>query len=263
MSVPGLERGLAILRLFRRDRPNLTPAQIAGELGIPRSTVHRLLTELIEQQLVRRLGDGRYTLDVGVLTLGFEYLASSDIVSLAGPPLEALRNATNWSTHLGILQGRSVIYLSRYASRATVTRNVAIGSSLPAHATLMGRVLLSQLEPTELRALYAGIDLRAEAPRGPADVSELLQRIEEDRARGYAAATSAYEPNVRAIAAPVLDMSLSVVAAINATAVVNDNTDPTSVAPAVCATAGSISRLLGAPETLPQLSFNRGEKACI
>lgn len=263
MAAPGLERGLAILRLFRRDRPNLGPGEIATALAIPRSTVHRLLVALMDQQLVRRLGDGRYTLDVGVLTLGFEYLASSDIVTLAGPLLETLRNTTNWSTHLGIRQGRNVMYLSRYASRAAVTRNVAIGSSLPAHATLMGRVLLAQLEPTELHALYDGVDLRALAPQGPADLAELQQMIDADRARGYAAAASFYEPGVRAVAAPVRDMTLSIVAAVNATAAVADGAELDEVACAVRAAADGISRLLGAPEVLPELALNRGETACI
>lgn len=261
MTVPGLDRGIAILRLFRRDRHHLSPMQIAAELDIPRSTVHRLLAGLTDLGLLRRTGDGRYGLDAGVLTLGFEYLASNDIVALAGPLLEALRNETNWSTHLAIRQGRNIVYLSRYASRAAVTRNVAIGTSLPAHATMMGRVLLSQLEPTELHDLYGNGELHAAEPRGPASVGDLRRMIDADRTRGFAAATGFYEPGVRAAAAGVRDMSLSIVAAINATAPGNDEGELATVAAAVRATADRISRLLGAPERLPQVDFtNTGEE---
>lgn len=260
MSVPGLERGIAILRLFRRDRARLAPAQIAAELSIPRSTVHRLLIELSGLGLIRRADDGRYALDAGVLTLGFEYLASNDVVAVAGPVLEALRDQTNWSTHLGIRQGRSIIYLSRYASRASVSRNVSAGSRLPAHATLMGRVLLADLEPTELRALYADPDLadgHAEAPHSVADLQHL---IDADRARGYAAATGFYEPGVRAVAAPVRDATLATVAAINATAVGGDGSDLPQVAAAVAEAAARISQLMGAPRTMPDVAIARIEQ---
>lgn len=261
MSVPGLERGIAILRLFRRDRALLAPGEIAAELEIPRSTVHRLLGELCQLGLTRRSGDGRYALDVGVLSIGFEYLAYKDVVAVAGPVLESLRDQTNWSTHLAIRQGRSIVYLSRYASRAAVSRNVSVGSSLPAHATLMGRVLLADLEPTELRALYADFseDFEDGGPSAPRNIVDLQHLIDADRSRGYASAAGFYEAGVRAVAAPVRDMSLSTVAAINATAVGGDTTDLPDVATAVADAAAKISRLMGAPAAMPDIAFGNME----
>lgn len=249
MSVPALERGIAILRLFRRDRSHLTAPQVAAELSLPRSTVHRLLVELEGLGLVRREGEGRFALDSGVLLLGFEYLASQDIVALASPVLEQLRDETNWSTHLAIRQGVSIVYLSRFASRAAVTRNVAVGSSLPAHATLMGRLLLSDLEPTELLALYDGAVLERVTPDTPVDLGELQRLIQQDRERGYAASTGFYEPGVRTIAAPIRDASLKIVAAINGTAVNDEGIAMAQAMAPIRAAADRISRLLGAPET--------------
>jgi DNA-binding IclR family transcriptional regulator len=248
MSVPGLERGVAILRLFRRDRPLLTPPQIAAELSIPRSTIHRLLAELCGLGLVRRDANGRYGLDAGVLSLGYEYLASLDIVEVAGPVLEALRNETNWSTHLAVRQGRSIVYLSRFASRAAVTRNVAVGSSLPAHATLMGRLLLSDLEPTALRELYRGVELDAVSAQTPRTLVDLERLIAQDRERGHVASGGFYEPGVRAVAAPVRDASLMMVGAINATAVEGDGVAMEAVVGMTVTAAQRISRLLGDPE---------------
>lgn len=257
MSVPGLERGIAILRLFQRDRALLAPAEIAAELAIPRSTVHRLLVELCELGLVRRSGDGRYGLDVGVLSIGFEYLASNDVAAMAGPVLEALRDETGWSTHLAVRQERSVVYLCRYASRAAISRNVTVGSSLPAHATLMGRVLLADLEPTDLLTLYADAtdELGRGGPNAPRSIGDLQHLIDADRSRGYASAVGFYEAGVRAVAAPVRDMSLSAIAAINATAVGGDTSDLPRVAAAVAEAAARISRLMGAPAAMPEIAF--------
>lgn len=259
MSVPALERGIGILRLFRRDRARLTAPQIATELRLPRSTVHRLLAELEALGLIRREGEGRFALDAGVLMLGFEYLASQDIVALAAPVLEALRDETNWSTHLAVRQERSIVYLSRFASRSAVTRNIAVGSSLPAHATLMGRLLLSDLEPTDLQALYANAPLEKVTADTPTDVVALQRLIQEDRTRGYVASGGFFEPGVRTIAAPVRDASLKIVAAINGTAINDEGIAMDAAVAPIVAAAARISRLLGAPETIPAAEM-AGEK---
>lgn len=250
MFAPGLERGIAILRLFRRDRRVLTPPQIAAELSIPRTTVHRLLSDLCDLGLVRREEAGRFALDTGILSLGFEYLASLDIVGVAEPILEALRNETNWSTHLAVRQERSIVYLSRFASRAAVTRNITVGASLPAHATLMGRLLLSDLEPTQLRALYDGVVLEGVSAKTPRTLAELEQLIVKDRERGHIVSDGFYEPGVRVVAAPVRDRTLKMVGAINATALEGDGVAIDLVSAAIIDAAAHMSHLLGAPPTL-------------
>jgi DNA-binding IclR family transcriptional regulator len=266
MSVPGLERGIAILRLFRGDRPCLSAPQIAAELAIPRSTVHRLLAVLVDLDLLRRTGDDRFALATGVLTLGHACLASLDVVGLADGVLADLRDATGWSTHLAIRRERSVVYLLRHASRAAVTTNITVGTTLTAHATLMGRMLLSDLKPAELRSLYAGVELAARGPETPRTVLALEALVAADRERGYAVGHGFYERGVVAVAAPVRDRSLRVVAAINATAAINSATtrnaatsaagarvdesgtiDLLAVTTAVVRAADTISARLGAP----------------
>lgn len=251
MSVPALERGISILRLFRRDRTSITAPEVVSELGLARSTAHSLLIALVELGLVRRLSGGRFALDAGVLTLGFEYLGSLAITDLAGPILERLRNDTGWSTHLAVRQGRSIIYLSRFASRQAVTRNVAVGTSLPAHTTAMGRILLSDLEPAALRGLYADEweSLAGYSVTGAMGDFETLLRA--DRQRGYAASDGYHEPGVRVVAAPVRDASLRIVAAINAVAVGGPDQQLDGIVGHVLAAAQELSRLQGAPAALP------------
>lgn len=249
MSVPGLERGIAILRSFSADRPYLSAPQIASELGIPRSTVHRLLGVLVGLDLLFRADDGRFALAPGVLTLGHACLASLDMVGVSDRTLADLRDQTGWSTHLATRVGRSVIYLVRHGSRAAVTTNIAVGSALPAHATVMGRVLLSALEPAELHSLYGGVDLEAHGPETPRTFEQLCDLLSTDRERGFVASAGYYERGVAAAAAPIRDRSLRVVAAINATghagaAATSDFPDITA---AVLRAADIISARLGAP----------------
>jgi DNA-binding IclR family transcriptional regulator len=254
-AVPGLERGLNILRLFRRGRAAISPPEIARELGIPRSTVHRLMQTLEEMGFLRRVEHGgSYALGPAVLTIGFEYLGSLDIVELSNPVLARLRDATNCSTHLAVRNGREVVYLSRHPTRAAVTSNVSVGSSLPAHGTVIGRMILAGLDHAELRAIYGDAPLLRYTEQTPTTLAALEDLLAEDRRRGYGVSTAFYESGITSVAAPVRDHNGRIVAAINAAAV-----DP-ALAPQflhgalkdeVCAAAATISEMLGAPASRP------------
>lgn len=250
-AVPGLERGLRILRLFHRGRRVISPPDMARELAIPRSTVFRLVLTLEEMGFLQRVENGRdYTLGPAVLTLGFEYLGSLDIVELSNPVLARLRDETGCSTHLAIRHGAAVIYLSRHPSRAAVSSSVNIGTSLPAHATIMGRLILADLPDAELRALYGDQALARFTEQTPTSLAALRALLAEDRRRGYAISSAFFEPGVTAVAAPVRDRTGRVVAAINVSAV-DAALDPSYITGAlkdrVCAAAEAISALLGAP----------------
>lgn len=251
MSVPALERGISILRLFRRDRMSIAAPEVAAELGIARSSAHALLGTLVDLGLLRRTEGGRFSLDAGILTLGFEYLASLPITDLAAPVLEQLRDDTGWSTHLAIRQGRSIVYLSRYAGWQALTRNVSVGTSLPAHTTAMGRILLANLEPTELRALYAEGWPPASGPGQAATLGAFETMLRADRERGYAAGAGCHEPGIQVVAAPVWDASLRVVAAINAVAIGKTDSEMDTVVGRVVRAAQELSRLQGAPLAKP------------
>ena len=264
VAVPGLARGLNILRLFKRSRPQITPPEMARELRIPRSTVHRLVLTLEELGFLQRVdGAGAYALGPAVLTIGYEYLAALDIVQLSNPVLARLHKETNLSTHLAVRNGAEIVYLSRHTQRATAISNVTVGTSLPAHATVMGRVMLADLSSTELRALYVKETLPPYTEQTPTTRAALEALLIEDRRRGYAVSTSFFEPGVTAVAAPVHDRSGRAVAAINVTAV-----DATLEArqlhgelkDRVLAAATEISSMLGAPaerRASPALSRRR------
>jgi len=228
--------------------------EVVSELGFARSSAHSLLNALVELGLLRRMPDSRFALDAGVLTLGFEYLGSLAITDLAAPVLERLRDDTGWSTHLAVRQGRSIVYLSRFASRQAVTRNVAVGTSLPARTTAMGRILLSDLEPTALRALYADEWEALVSQPKAASFAEFEAMLRADRERGYAASEGYHEPGVRVVAAPVRDASLQIVAAINAVAVGGPDDQLDCIVAKVVAAARNLSRLQGAPLSLPAVN---------
>ena len=264
-TVPGLERGLKLLRLFRRTRPSITPPEIAHELKIPRSTVHRLLQTLEEMEFLRRSdGGGAYTLGPAVLSIGFEYLSSLDIVQLSNPILSQLRDKTQCSAHLAVLQGTEIVYLSRHASPHAVSSNVSVGTRLPAHASVMGRVLLADLGSPALHALYKDKPLQRFTPKTPTTIASLERLLLEDRRLGYVIGSSYYERGVTSVGAPIRDHTGKVIAAINV-AIVDTLVDESAVYGKItaetCAAAASISAMVGAPMPPPEPVSSRRKRA--
>lgn len=252
-SVPALTRGLDILRLFKRTRPVIAAPEMARELGIPRSTVHRLAQVLETMGFLQRTNGGRdYTLGPAVLTIGFEYLGSLDVVGLAEPVLMRLRDDTGYSAHLVTRNGTEIVYLSRYPGRSTISSSISVGATLPAHATVIGRVLLTDLSPQELRALYPGPQLPRHTDQTPATPAKLEALLVEDRRRGYVAGTSFFEPGLTTVAAPVRDRSGRIIAAISITALgipIPPEVIHGTLKDRVGAAAAAISAMLDAPGT--------------
>lgn len=238
--VPGLMRGLAVLDAFKPDRPEMGLSEIARALGLSRSAAFRTVYTLTH--LGYLLCDPRshsYRLGPAVLRLGHGYLAARELVEVALPELERLRDDTDWSAHLGVRDGGRVLYLLRVPSRMGLGSIVHVGSRLPAAATTMGRVLLSELDEETLVAVCRD----GAGDRGMAGIVDQWRR---DRASDIVVQIGSFERGVASVAAAVRDMSGAIVAAINATRAVQtpDEVEP-RVAAAVRDCARRISTLLG------------------
>lgn len=216
--VPALQRGLEVMRLFNRRRREISAPEIARELELPRSTVFRLLATLEQMGFVARARNGRdYRLGGAVLSLGFEYLASLEVTELARPILERLREETGFTAHLVIRDGRDIVFVLKVIAQSTLVSSVTIGTRLPVHATILGRIFLGDLDEREIRALYPDELLERFSPQTPASVTELITLARQDQARGYAISEAFFERGICAIAAPVRDDSARIVAVINIT----------------------------------------------
>ncbi len=217
-TVPGLERGLRILAEFSRREPVLTAPELARRLGVPRSTVFRLLVTLENMGFVQRTDDGRaYRLGLAILRLGFEYLASLGITELGRPILERMRDATGFGASLVVRDGRDIVYILRAASRSPFASSVSVGTRLPAHATVLGHVLLADLSLSQLRALFPESRLEGTNANTPANVDALFDLAQQTKARGHVLAEAYFEAHISTVAAPVFGDNGHVVAAIGLT----------------------------------------------
>lgn len=213
--VPALRRGFAVLRMFTAERRRIRLPEIVRELKISRATAFRLAYTLEADGYLQRVADSSaFQLGINVLSLGFEYLSSLDLIEAARPALEQLRDQTEASTHLGVREGLEVVFLFRAPSRHRLRSNVDIGTRMPLHATTGGRAMLFDTSLPELRAMYKGVAMQRFTAWTPTNVDDLYQMVQADRKQGYVSCPSAYTPGITNIAAPVRDATGAIVAAV-------------------------------------------------
>jgi DNA-binding IclR family transcriptional regulator len=210
--VPALERGLSIIEMFSASERALSMGEIAERLQLTQSAIYRIVQTLVERGYLRKTAKSIYELGPRVVSSGFSWLASRDIVEIAMPWLNALRDRTSLSCHLGIREHTDAIYIYRAFAQQRLTVNVPIGSRLPCHGTAVGRVLLSSLDEAQLYALYRDVRLDGYPPPAPKTFPELQRLLEADRAEGWAVSRSDYST---AIAAPIRNHLGAIIAAIN------------------------------------------------
>jgi IclR family pca regulon transcriptional regulator len=246
--VPGLVRGLTVLKLFTPERPSLGLREIADALGVTRSAAFRTVYTLVDSGCL--LHDERrqtYSVGPGVLRLTYGYVATREIVEIAQPELERLRDRIGWSAHMGVLDGTSVLYVLRAPARDANTSIVQVGSRLPARGTTMGRVLLADLPEDEIIDRYGADRPGATKGKGP-NLLGILGQVKGDRAAPLVWHRGDFESGVVSAAAPVRDLSGRVAASINVVSAASTPASPeleARITEDLVATAARISRMLG------------------
>ncbi len=215
--VQSLERGLAVIRAFDADHPELTLSEVAAATGVTRAAARRFLLTLAELGYVR--SNGRFfSLSPRVLELGYAYLSSLSLPDVAEPHLEALVAEVNESSSVSVLDGDDVVYVARVPVSRIMTVAISVGTRFPAYATSMGRVLLAGLPDVEQEGYLAKVTLERLTAKTVRSVSALRAELARVRAQGWALVDQELEEGLRAVAAPIRDRSGRTVAAVNVSA---------------------------------------------
>nr|WP_176705526.1 IclR family transcriptional regulator C-terminal domain-containing protein [Arthrobacter sp.]AXV46643.1 transcriptional regulator, IclR family [Arthrobacter sp.] len=215
--VESLERGLLVLRILTaQDRP-LSITELADSVGITRTAARRFALTLEHLGYVGQDAAG-YSLRSGVLEIGDAYLRSNRLPAIAHPYLASLVRDVGESASLTSLHGRRVVYLDRVVAERVITANIVVGTSVPAHATATGRVLLAGLGEESLREYLQWLEADAGQGDGRIDVEETARLIARSADRGWALADQELTRGIMSIAVPVHDPAGEVVAALNISA---------------------------------------------
>jgi IclR family transcriptional regulator, pca regulon regulatory protein len=215
--VQSLERGLAVVRAFSEEEPELTLSDVARRTGLTRAAARRFLLTLTDLGYVRT--DGKlFALTPRVLELGYAYLSSLSLPEIAEPHLERLAAEVRESSSVSVLDGDDIVYVGRVPTSRIMRVSINVGTRFPAHATSMGRVLLAALPEADLDAYLTRAELRPLTPHTITDPAALRAELDRIRTQGWALVDQELEEGLRSVAAPVRGREGRVVAAVNVSA---------------------------------------------
>lgn len=212
--VQAFVRGLAVIRAFDAENPELTLSDVARRAGVTRAAAGRFLRTLQSLGYVRN--DGRsFALTPRVLELGYSYLSALSLPEVAQPHLEALSRAAGESASAAVLDGTDIVYVARVPVRRIMSVGITVGTRFPAAVTSMGRVLLAAASVVQRDRVLDATSFTPLTPRTLTDPAAVRQELERVRDRGWARVDGELEPGLQSLAAPVRSRGGEVVAAIN------------------------------------------------
>ncbi|MHC1550746.1 IclR family transcriptional regulator [Phyllobacterium sp. K27] len=170
----------------------------------PRGTLHRQISNLIEEGLIAVNKDSSYSLGLRLLQFASKAWAGNEFRNVAAPHIQKLHEATGETVHLGILRDIEVIYLDKIESRRNIRMVSQIGNTAPAFCTGVGKAALSALPDIELRERVKRIEFRHFTPNTLADVDALLSEIDTIRRTGNAYDREEHETGIACVAAPIM-----------------------------------------------------------
>jgi IclR family transcriptional regulator, acetate operon repressor len=213
-----VRRVTAVLDAFIAAGGDLGVTELASQLGLAKSVVHRLVTALTEAEyLSQAAGTRRYALGPKALRLGLVAVGQINIRERSVGYLRALARETGETATLSMLVGDHRVYAEQVESVQPVRQSIQIGSSAPLYLGASGKAILAFLAPAA-RAAILGAVTSAGANRAdgsPIDVDGLGRELEGIRRRGYATSQSERVLGATSAAAPVFDHHGNVVGSIS------------------------------------------------
>lgn len=246
--VQSFARGLEVIRSFSAQAPEQTLSEVAAHTGMTRAGARRILLTL--QTLGYVHSDGKYfRLTPRIMDLGFAYLSSTPLWSLAGPAMEALADTVQESCSAAVPDGLDVVYVMRVHTHKIMSTNLSVGSRLPAFWTSLGRVLLAGMPEAQVQALMDSCPRTQFTQLTQTTDDALWLAIRQARSQGWCLLNQELEEGLISIAAPVRNAAGQTVAALN----ISGQANRTSAAmmqnvllPQLLRTCDSISQLVRA-----------------
>jgi DNA-binding IclR family transcriptional regulator len=212
MSV--LAKTTQILDLVTSPGRQSTLTEIAEQLHQPRSSVHRLLTELMALGLIMRRSNATFAAGPRLVQWGEAAAHSIDLVEVARPHMEWLRDRLGESVHLYVREREHRICIAAVDGHYELRHFTEVGRPLPLRVGAAGKLLLANADPATRAQEIARSATDSPSPRAPT-ARELESQLEEIGRTGWATSDGEREEGLVAAAVPITDGLGRVAAALS------------------------------------------------
>ncbi|PRX95772.1 IclR family transcriptional regulator [Allonocardiopsis opalescens] len=244
-----MDNALRLLELIG-ERHALRVSEAASLLSVAPSTAHRLLNALRSRGFViQDKPNGAYRPGPVLNEIGLAAIGRIDIRRVAHPILEELREQTQETVSLSVLEGRNVRFVDCVEGPRAVRVGNRTGVVLPAHCTAAGKAILAALPEPELARRYADRELTARTEASIAVWDDLEAELVQIRRDGYAVNVEEGENGISAVSAVLRDLTdapLASIAVVIPASRMPTRADGAELAPAVLRARDAVLELLRA-----------------
>ncbi|MBB2893815.1 IclR family transcriptional regulator [Flexivirga oryzae] len=203
--IESIDNGSRIL-LMLQDRPTIRAAEVARELGVARSTAHRMVSTLVHRGMLRQNpADKSYSAGFALVKLGLAVMGAGDLKAEVQPYLDRLTAITGETAQFLVREDDEVLFVSGSESPQVVRAGVRIGTRMPAHVTASGRCLLALTSEDRLKQLYPSQRLHGGTDTAIRTRKALFDDLQQVRSDGFAVNDAASEAALISVAMPLLD----------------------------------------------------------
>ncbi|NMP23096.1 IclR family transcriptional regulator [Sulfobacillus harzensis] len=188
------------------DDPSLNPSQLSARLGMPRTTVHRILQTMIREGIVT----DAHHVGSRLIRWAWRALKESELRTISGPVLENLVGRFGETASLFVRSGATRLCLDRREGTEAIRHNIEVGSAIPIHVGSAGRILLAWLQNEERsRLIQASIEWSGVPPAVPGPDWLAI------RSSGWTSTAGERDPILASVSVPVFGAAHQVVAALS------------------------------------------------
>ncbi|MBT2535766.1 IclR family transcriptional regulator [Arthrobacter sp. ISL-69] len=241
-----ISRVVRLMSAFDRNLPTMTLSGLAHRAGLPLTTTHRLVDDLVVHGLIERLPDGSLRSGMRMWELAARGSRALTLQELALPFMGDVQAAVHQHTTLAVLDHGTVLYVERLSAPESSLDAAHIAQRMPIHAASSGLVLLA-FSPPAFQDEVLSRPLEAVTAETNTDPALIRKQLADIRQRGYVAPPGIGVLEWTGIAVPVFGPDNTVAAALNAIVPRREAAVPLTV-PALLTAAHGISRALKAAQ---------------
>lgn len=216
--VQSLIRAIDILDLVSKNKDGINVTEISDQLNLHKSTAYRLLSTLEYKNFVKKDKNKKYKVGKRVIEIGYQALNNIDLRKEMRPILQKLGEITEETIHLGVLDNFKVFYIDKVETSHTIRMYSSIGKGGPLYCTGIGKALLAFSEQEYINRFLKQVKFVKYTDNTITHKKELKDELEKIKKSGYAIDNMEHEDNIRCVAAPILDYSGDLIAAISISA---------------------------------------------
>ncbi|HML67009.1 MAG TPA: IclR family transcriptional regulator [Clostridia bacterium] len=205
-EVKSIEKAIKLINTLAASSQAMSLQELSNQTGFAKSTIHRLLATLRANDMVEQsMQDGRYQLGIRLFELGCAISNNWNVAAIARPYMQNIANELNESVCLAVLSRGEALIMSFLESTSAFHVVSKVGSRLPAHCTVQGKILLSYLSSSQVRHIIRERGMQIYTPHTIHSIEALEAELHITRERGYAIDNSEFHIGLHSVAAPILN----------------------------------------------------------